>query len=377
MNLERVSLTMLEKLNVKGFRKYNDFTVFDLANVNIVLGDNNVGKTSFLEAVYVWCCGCNAGSFVNIPLSRGRYGFIQQPFWVMEELLSAVNDAQNVPMKMSFEGQFDGEQVCFEHAIWPSDLLGVYNSSYQYNNQNSLLSSELTVNSNQMNSNQTKLIAKWQITQGEQSVITDITIPANLIVSKFYRPVKFIDLWSHTIILDNQQIYSALKREQKLQKFTDELKKVFPDILGFDMIPYPDGSTAPVSVIMSGDKVLPLYACGDGVQRWFYILGIMILYKNSIICIDEIDTGLHYKAQAEFSVNLVDYALKNGVQLFVTTHNIEFVDAFLDAVNDKRNDKMDKIRIITLKDTVDGITSRTMNACEAVEVRGNYNLELR
>ena len=93
---------MLEELNVKGFRKYRDFSVFDLANVNIVLGDNNVGKTSFLEAVYVWCCGCNAGSFVNIPLSRGRYGFIQQPFWIMEELLSVVNTPQNVPMKMSF-----------------------------------------------------------------------------------------------------------------------------------------------------------------------------------------------------------------------------------------------------------------------------------
>ena len=368
---------MLEELNVKGFRKYRDFSVFDLANVNIVLGDNNVGKTSFLEAVYVWCCGCHAGSFINIPLSRGRYGFIQQPFWVMEELISVVNTPQNVPMKMSFDGLFDGEHVCFEHTIWPSDLLGVYDSSYQYNNQSSLPSSELPVNSNQMYSNQTKLIAKWQIKRGEQSVITDITIPANQIASKSYRPVKFIDLWSHTVISENQQIYSALKREQKLQEFTDEIKKVFPDILGFDMIPYPDGSQTPVSVTRTGNKVLPLYACGDGVQRWFYILGIMILYKNSIICIDEIDTGLHYKAQAEFSVNLVDYALRNGVQLFVTTHNIEFIDTFLDSINDKRNDKIDKVRIITLKDTVDGITSRTMKASEAVEAREYYNLELR
>ena len=38
---------------------------------------------------------------------------------------------------------------------------------------------------------------------------------------------------------------------------------------------------------------------------------------------------------------------------------------------------MDKVRIITLKDTVDGITSRTMKASEAVEAREYYNLELR
>ena len=53
------------------------------------------------------------------------------------------------------------------------------------------------------------------------------------------------------------------------------------------------------------------------------------------------------------------------------------IDTFLDSINDKRNDKIDKVRIITLKDTVDGITSRTMNASEAVEAREYYNLELR
>ena len=57
--------------------------------------------------------------------------------------------------------------------------------------------------------------------------------------------------------------------------------------------------------------------------------------------------------------------------------NIEFIDTFLDSINDKRNDKIDKVRIITLKDTVDGITSRTMKASEAVEAREYYNLELR
>jgi AAA15 family ATPase/GTPase len=222
------------------------------------------------------------------------------------------------------------------------------------------------------------LIAKWEVKSSEDVISVDITAPYSMTsIKKPYKTAKFVDLLSHTTVVETVQIYGSLKRESLLDEVTEKMREIYPEIQGFDMIPYPDGSQAPVSVVKNDGKILPLYAFGDGVQRWFYILGIMILYKNSIICIDEIDTGLHYKAQAEFSVNLVDYALKNGVQLFVTTHNIEFVDAFLDAVNDKRNDKMDKIRIITLKDTVDGITSRTMNAREAVEVRGNYNLELR
>ncbi len=44
------------------------------------------------------------------------------------------------------------------------------------------------------------------------------------------------------------------------------------------MLPYPDGSISPVSIL--NDKgFLPLYAYGDGVQRWFYVLGAIALYK--------------------------------------------------------------------------------------------------
>ena len=70
---------MLEKLNIQGFRKYKDFTVKDFGQINFILGNNNIGKTSILESIYAWACGQNAVPFFNIPLSRGRYSGIQQP----------------------------------------------------------------------------------------------------------------------------------------------------------------------------------------------------------------------------------------------------------------------------------------------------------
>jgi len=44
---------MLRDLTIKNYRAFKDFSIDGLARVNLIVGDNNAGKTSFLEAVYL------------------------------------------------------------------------------------------------------------------------------------------------------------------------------------------------------------------------------------------------------------------------------------------------------------------------------------
>ena len=55
------------------------------------------------------------------------------------------------------------------------------------------------------------------------------------------------------------------------------MQSIFPEISGIDMIPYPDGAQAPISIKKTDGTALPIYAYGDGVQRWFYILRVWLL----------------------------------------------------------------------------------------------------
>ena len=43
----------IKKINIKYFKCVDDFVVESLAWVNLVTDKNNVGKTAFLEAVYI------------------------------------------------------------------------------------------------------------------------------------------------------------------------------------------------------------------------------------------------------------------------------------------------------------------------------------
>ena len=44
---------MVRDLSIKNYRCFEDFYVDSLAQVNLIVGDNNSGKTSFLEAIYL------------------------------------------------------------------------------------------------------------------------------------------------------------------------------------------------------------------------------------------------------------------------------------------------------------------------------------
>lgn len=45
---------MLTSLKIKGFRKYKNLELENFSRINFILGKNNVGKTSVLEAIFTW-----------------------------------------------------------------------------------------------------------------------------------------------------------------------------------------------------------------------------------------------------------------------------------------------------------------------------------
>ena len=378
---------MLTSLKISGFRRYDNLYLQDLSRINFILGENNIGKTSLLEAVFTWSCGQNIGPLFNIPVSRCRFSNFQNRYWMMEELISIFHNKKSLPFSMTFSGIYNGNEEKFEHSVYPSDILTDYDSSYK-NTQgkvvpsisNSSINDQNSLSINQFGAVQLApvfTIAEWQVEHNGNVVSENLTSPVNPIskVSPFLF-AKYIDLFSHITVNEIIQIYSNLKRNNLIEDVILELNKVFHEIKNIDMIPYPDGSVSPISILKDG-TTLPLYAYGDGVQRWFYVLGAIALYKSSIICIDEIDTGFHPAAQAEFSKHLAQYSKNNNVQLFLTTHNVEFIDNFLKSVKELGEEYLEETRIITLRNSGSNITQRTLDGKMALDGRDEFSLELR
>ena len=114
---------------------------------------------------------------------------------------------------------------------------------------------------------------------------------------------------------------------------------------------------------------MPFSVYGDGIKKILYILNKLFDAADSILMIDEIETGLHKKYYEPLFPVIFALARKLNVQLFIATHSIEAIDAILEygKYEDAAVEK-DPMKVITLKKVY------TDNKCNVVarNVEGKY-----
>lgn len=60
----------LDRVTIRRFRGIQDLTLEDLGRVNLLLGPNNSGKTSILEAISVFCCPLDLSAWLQAAYLR-------------------------------------------------------------------------------------------------------------------------------------------------------------------------------------------------------------------------------------------------------------------------------------------------------------------
>jgi hypothetical protein len=390
---------MYTSLSVKGFRSFDSLKLDGLAQINLFFGANNSGKTSILEAIYTHACGLNFTPFLAQVGLRRSEGNMTGALDLGEKLVSLFKDTSALPYEFSIAAGVEDDSasniltVSFHPSNEIADLdprnLGQFSGSFMTEAQTER---QGTTNQLQTTGRQSQspvrpssaFIGRWDANLRGRSASFDISFPSvNFPSVSPFKLGNLHDIISHRPPEADIRVFSALKRYGILGDFVREISNTFPDVLNIDTIPYPDGSTSPVYIETTENRRLPIYAMGDGLRRWFYLLGNMLVTRNACHCIEEIDATFHPDSHGSLARLLVHYAGKFNNQLFMTSHSIEFTDAFLDALYGNggqiRPNEEDPVRIFTVKRKShrDMIEIWMLTGREAHEKREYYDLELR
>ncbi|PZV27027.1 MAG: hypothetical protein DCF12_06620 [Snowella sp.] len=387
-------------ITIEGFRQFKKLELTNLGKINLILGPNNAGKTSILEAIYIHAChGDIRLIFENLLLSRisqtkSISGFLE----IGEQVISLFNKKNHLPYHFTINKSniddlpnHDRMTIVFK----PSKRL----SQLDPRNLNSTY--QVLDSSTKLKSSNRDLLGNWRSTNNGVDKSNDVFFDTNE-VNKVSVKIKYADLipqnpqnltQNHGIFHDilahrepqaTVAIFSHLKRYRLLGNFTQEMSMIFPIIKQIDTIPYPDGSFSPIYIINSNDELLPIYNFGDGMRRWFHLLGNLMIYPNSVHLIEEVDATFHPNAQEKFGHLLVEYADKFNNQLFMTSHNLEFADKFLESLYGEEGsipeDQDDPVRVITIDKSPDDPEVNTvwnLTGRQAYRGRKLYDLELR
>src|SRR5207248_10243537 len=79
---------ILNSLEIKNFRGFRHLQIERLGRVNLIVGKNNVGKTSLLEALRLYASRASTPTFIWEILSTRNE--IRRPFVNVEDMLSTL-----------------------------------------------------------------------------------------------------------------------------------------------------------------------------------------------------------------------------------------------------------------------------------------------
>lgn len=306
------------KANIEKYRKLENVQIKNIGRVNIFAGGNNKGKTTILEAFYLLSQLNDLPSYIELERYRGKFLEDFPAKWVDKNFNSAISLTAN------FNSIETGLLIKKEATEENIDKTGYLNT----------LVAEAYIGKLDLNSNIHLFSNKepeYRYTKSQILCQSAFTSP--------YRYNEKILYTAHKLAIENRYF------EKVIQFIKDNLDNTIEKI---DLVN--DGGENRFRVTSSSvAEVIDITKYGEGLQRVFEIALLLGYCKNGILCIDEIDSALHKSLLIKFTEFIQQIAKEFNVQVFLSTHSKECIDAFVE--NEFPDDEL---TAFALEENIDG-----------------------
>ena len=306
---------MLSSLEIKNFKGIKSGTISDLAQVNILVGRNNSGKSTILDALLLMRCAfALMGHTGNNGLEQIIKRKIDRGNVNLRELHYMLNNQEQISLGATFA---DGTRASEFWEVEERRLnlsLGANGSSQEW--PHSIVVGPGMSIGNARTQQHTKFMAQTIGAHNAELISTSYQMEPNSI--RF----PFLETFWEELILD--------RRDRKLQETVNDIYQM--GIEGIDR-----GKFAGQDRLVAK---LPYQAVavdwlGDGLRYALNILALGMLLQNTILMVEELETHQHPESLKKLTQTLLELAKRQNLQLFLTTHSWELMTYALEAAEEK------------------------------------------
>lgn len=284
---------MLTSIHIQGFKNFKDTKIEPLRKVNLILGGQNVGKTSLLEAVLVGTSEKN--DLIKLPeISRG---------------MSYKND-----IEYFFESVFvNGFSISFDKFRFDTcrndNLIAKEKDSLE-NIKKYSKPAEYKLHKEDF---ETKLVAinnfyihrRFGFSDKDKSLFVSVNLPSE---------IGCVNLFG--------QVFEKRKKKNLIQL----LRNIEPRLE--DMNTSNLNSEWRIYVDIDGNRnAVPISHMGHGFSRLFNLYASLLVTDSKLALIDEIENGIHYSSLPTIFKGIQEIATNNDIQSLITTHSWECICA--------------------------------------------------
>lgn len=354
-----------QDLRIVSFRGLQGVELSDCGAVNLLVGENNCGKTSVLEALLLLSHPTDVQQWEAAVALRGEWPFADMRFrgGRLERLyalswLFPHQDGQRLPIQIEAAGKRPllalnarAEAITGEPPERPSVSENEVIEAPIRNTDRALKGSLEGSEQRHARGMVVELSLHWSTEQGQQVAgsggafrmvlwergvsLQPRRAPQNPAASvAFATPSDGYLAARFSRLVRANQKDRALELVRRLDPDVLDLVMVSPEDLDSDNPAFPRrGWEATLHVRHARAGLLPVQAMGDGTRRAIHLAALLTeVGQDGVLLIDEIEVGMHTSVLRHVFGWLCAACRATGVQLFATTHSLEAVDAILATV---------------------------------------------
>jgi hypothetical protein len=309
-------MAAITSVEIENFRCFKQLRVEGLAQVNVIVGANNAGKTALLEAIEAVVSQDSPFVLYRASLERGEYRRGRGPDGDMVELdLRHWFYGHRLEDGVSFSVRGGGERERSIsrtiEAVPASSARPFVPSGLQLASRGgsgrSMPALPLTVDG---------LLGAGAPAKFARFGLLQLTPPVGFVATDRLSPRQLARLWTNVVLTPAED------------RTVEALRLIEPAI---DRIAISESDGTIARVLLRGaDRPVPLGTLGEGISRLLTLALHLALTQGGFLLLDEIENGLHWSVMPNVWRFVVETARARNVQVFATTHSKDWLEGLAD-----------------------------------------------
>jgi AAA domain, putative AbiEii toxin, Type IV TA system len=289
-------------IEVKNYKKLQGLNLHKLSKINLFAGLNNSGKTTLLEAIYLLTRQNDFAGILEVIRRRGKVPEDHiNPEWLIEQLSGEIN----------IGGTFDRQHATVSIRDYLENDVTLDKSRY-------LKTVEIV---SEFGSAKQESLTRIFKGRDRETTADSIKLLSQVIYSSPFflnEPHRYASFY-----------HKSVQSKALPQIFEFIQQAIIPTITDIRLV---DELQRFLVIDSLYPTALDLMCYGEGLQRIFFISLLFASAQNGVILIDEFENAIHTDLIAKFAPFIHTLANIFNVQVFLTSHSKECIDAFVQNV---------------------------------------------
>jgi len=314
---------MIDQFEVINYRGLRDLTIDPMKRVNLITGPNGVGKTSLVEALFLFHGRYNP-TVIWSPHVRRRSTVEPNPLIGLGEL--------PVELIGTEDGQRFGVKYEYEELVSPLPIpidIGEGSDGGSKSEGNGYPEAAIPPSIGRLNLTYSPDIPTR--TQAHDVILGPAgpALARNVQIPRRPLGVLVTRIMPFPIGSDTIERYSGVVAQGEKRQLLDMLALIQPSIQDIELLSSQNRTSLWADV--GTKELLPLESLGGGIVRLLVLFVNLYAAKDGFVAIDEIDNGIHHSALPQLWQHILEISQLLNVQCIATTHSLECVRAAANA----------------------------------------------